>query len=188
VGQVIWHSSVKSAARMNKAVVLFVEKVEQVKVLVETGITVNGGFKSLMLLTQPTSKMTLSNVPLVISDDFIIRELSRHGKFISPLRKVMSGCKSLLTHVVSHRRQLLMILNSKSEELRFIVLVDAFDYTLFATSSIMKCFGCGVKGHLIKTCPNRASPAPAPTGLAGATAARRPAPGARGQVPGAAGW
>ena len=41
MGQVIGHSSVRSAARMNKAVVLFVEKVEQVNRLVETGITVN---------------------------------------------------------------------------------------------------------------------------------------------------
>jgi len=157
VGQVIGHSSVKSTARMNKAVVLFVEKGEQVKVLVETGITVNGGFEPVMPLTQPASKITLSNVPPFISDDFFIKELSRHGKVISPLRKVLSGCKSpLLTHVVSHRRQLLVILMNKSEELnlRFIVRADDFDYTLLATSSIMKCFGCGVEGHLIKTFPN----------------------------------
>ncbi|TWW61084.1 hypothetical protein D4764_05G0011740 [Takifugu flavidus] len=44
VGQEIGHGSVKSAARMNRAVVLFVEKVEQANRLVETGITVGGQF------------------------------------------------------------------------------------------------------------------------------------------------
>ncbi|TWW64981.1 hypothetical protein D4764_22G0006280 [Takifugu flavidus] len=39
VGQEIGHSSVKSAACMNRAVVLFLEKVEQANRLVETGIT-----------------------------------------------------------------------------------------------------------------------------------------------------
>ncbi|TWW67212.1 hypothetical protein D4764_02G0002530 [Takifugu flavidus] len=44
VGQEIDHSSVKSAARMNRAVVLFLEKVGQANRLVETGITVGGQF------------------------------------------------------------------------------------------------------------------------------------------------
>jgi len=63
VGQVIGHSLVRSAARMNKAVVLFVEKVEQVNRLVETGITVNGTFEPVLPLTQPVTRITLSNAP-----------------------------------------------------------------------------------------------------------------------------
>ena len=103
--------------RLNSAVVLFLEKVEQVNRLVETGITVNGMFELVTPLTLPATKITLSNVPPFISDDFLIKELSRHGKVVSPIRKVLSGCKSpLLRHVVSHRRQLFMILNNKDEE------------------------------------------------------------------------
>ena len=158
VGEIIGHGSVKSAARMNSAVVLFLEKVEQVNRLVETGITVNGMFEPVTPLTLPATKITLSNVPPFISDDFLIKELSRHGKVVSPIRKVLSGCKSpLLRHVVSHRRQLFMILNNKDEEFdyRFRVRVDDFDYILFATSSTVKCFGCGQEGHLIRACPCR---------------------------------
>ncbi|TWW59893.1 hypothetical protein D4764_06G0014230 [Takifugu flavidus] len=106
VGQKIGHSSIKSAARMNRAVVLFLEKVEQVNTLVETGITVGGQFVQVTPLTQPAARITLSNVPPFISDEFLVRELSRHGKVVSPIRKMLSGCKSpLLRHVVSHRRQ-----------------------------------------------------------------------------------
>lgn len=123
--------------------------------LAETGIDVNGLFELVLPLTQPASRITLSNVPPFISDEYLIRQLSCHGKVISSIKKILSGCKSpLLRHVVSHRRQLHMILNNKTEEFsyRFIVRVDGFDYTLFATSSLSRCFNCGEEGHL------RASP------------------------------
>ncbi|KAM4538543.1 uncharacterized protein V3H82_024172 [Fundulus diaphanus] len=166
VGEVIGHRSIKSAARMNGAVVLFVEKIEQAQQLVEAGISVNGLFLQVSPLTLPATKIMLSNVPPFISDDFLVRELSRHGKVVSPIKKVLSGCKSpLLKHVVSHRRQLYMILNRKDEELnvRFHVKLDDFEYVLFATSSNLKCFGCGQEGHIIRMCPNRAGPAPPQT-------------------------
>lgn len=79
-----------------------------------------------------------------------------------PIKKILSGCKSpLLRHIVSHCRQLYKILNNKSEEFnyRFVVRVDDYDYILFATSSVMKCFGCGEEGHLARACPSRAGPA-----------------------------
>ncbi|TWW73407.1 Transposon TX1 uncharacterized 82 kDa protein ORF 1 [Takifugu flavidus] len=181
VGQKIGHNSIKSAARMNRAVVLFLSKVEQVNMLVETGITVGGQFVRVTPLTQPAARITLSNVPPFISDEFLVRELSRHGKVVSPIRKMLSGCKSpLLRHVVSHRRQVHMILNNKAEEFnyRFIVRVDDFDYTLFATSSALKCFNCREEGHLARVCPGRVAPdapaaepaAPAPPALSGGKA------------------
>ncbi|TWW81823.1 Transposon TX1 uncharacterized 82 kDa protein ORF 1 [Takifugu flavidus] len=179
VGQEIGHSSVKSATRMNRAVVLFL-KVEQVNMLVETGITVGGQFVQVTLLTQPAARITLSNVPPFISDEFLVRELSRPGKVFSPFRKMLSGCKSpLLRHVVSHRRQVHMILNNRAEEFnyRFIVRVDDFDYTLFATSSTLKCFICGEEGHLARACASHADPdAPA---VGPAAPEPRPVPAAR---------
>ncbi|XP_078791712.1 transposon TX1 uncharacterized 82 kDa protein isoform X2 [Oryzias latipes] len=159
VGEVIGHASIKSAARMNGAVVLFVERVEQVNTLVEKGISINGVFDTVTPLSQPATKITLSNVPPFISDEFLVRELSKHGKVVSPVRKVMSGCKSpLLKHVVSHRRHVFMILHKKEEDLNsvFKVRVDDYEYVLFATSASFKCFGCGDEGHLVKACPRRA--------------------------------
>ncbi|TWW53872.1 Transposon TX1 uncharacterized 82 kDa protein ORF 1, partial [Takifugu flavidus] len=187
VGQKIGHSSIKSAARMSRAVVLFLAKVGQVNMLVETGITVGGQFVQVTPLTQPAPRITLSNVPPFISDEFLVRELSRHGKVVSPIPKMLSGCKSpLLRHVVSHRRQVHMILNNRAEEFNYrfiIVRVDDFDYTLFATSSALKCFNCNEEGHLASACPSRvasdaqaAEPAaPAPV----APPAPRPVPAAR---------
>ncbi|TWW81192.1 hypothetical protein D4764_01G0010070 [Takifugu flavidus] len=151
VGQKIGHSSIKSAARMNMAVVLFLAKVEQVIMLVETGITVGGQFVQVTPLTQPAARIILSNVPPFISDEFLVH----------------------------------MILNNRAEEFnyRFIVRVDDFDYTLFATSSALKCFNCNEEGHLARACPSRVVPdtpsaepaAPAPVALP----APRPVPAAR---------
>ncbi|TWW54587.1 Transposon TX1 uncharacterized 149 kDa protein ORF 2, partial [Takifugu flavidus] len=192
---------------MSRAVVLFLAKVEQVNMLVRQDTVADSSWwpasssrdvrgvlaKAVIvgLRVRGTSATaggtdTLSNVPPFISDEFLVRELSRHGKVVSPIRKMLSGCKSpLLRHVVSHRRQVHMILNNRAEEFnyRFIVRVDDFDYTLFATSSALKCFNCNEEGHLARACPSRvasdaqaAEPAaPAPV----APPAPRPVPAAR---------
>lgn len=75
VGKVIGHGSVKSAAWMNEAVV-FVEKVEQVNRPV-ANISVGG---RLLPLSKSPTKVTLSNVPLFITDEFLCRQLSRNGR------------------------------------------------------------------------------------------------------------
>ena len=178
VGEKVGHSGVVSAARMNSAVVVFLDRVEKANSVVETGITVNGCFVQVLPLSQPATKVVLSNVPPFITDEFLSRELSRHGKVASPIRKLLSGCKSpLLKHVVSHRRQLYMILNNRNEELnlRFHVKVDDYDYVIFATTSVMKCFGCGEEGHTVRSCPRRSDPAPPGPGEAASAGAGAPA-------------
>jgi len=60
--------------------------------------------------------------------------LSRHGRDISQVQKLSSGCKfPLLKHVVSHRREQFMILYNRNEELSgaFKVTADDFDYVCF---------------------------------------------------------
>lgn len=79
VGVLIGHSPVKSAAHINKVVVLFLERVEQVDRLVEAGISVNRLFVQVTPLMQPAARITLSNVPPFISDEFLIKELCRNA-------------------------------------------------------------------------------------------------------------
>lgn len=170
VGEKVGHSSVR-LARMNSALIIFLDRVEKVNRVIET-------FVQVLPLSQPATKVALSNVPPFITDEFLSRELSRHGKVVSPIRKILSGCKShLLKHVVSHRRQLYMILSNRNEELnlRFLVKVDDYDYVIFATSSVMKCFGCGEEGHTVKSCPRRSDPAPPGPGASTGAGARAPA-------------
>lgn len=78
-----------------------------------------------------TARFTLSNTPPFISDEFLIEKLCLATKVVSSIWKLFSGCKSLR-----------------------VVRVDDFNYTLFATSSEVKCFGCVAEGHLVRACPN----------------------------------
>lgn len=167
---------------MNRVVVLFLEKVEQVNRLVEMRITVGRQFFQVTPLTQPEARITLSNVPLIISDEFLVRELSRHGKIVSPIRKMSLGWKSpLLRHVVSHCTLVCVIWNNRAELFNylFIVHVDDFDYTLFSASAALKCFNYGKKRHLARARPSRLFPyraAPAAQPITPASAAEPAAP------------
>lgn len=154
--EVVGPQSVKSAARMNGAVVIFLDSIDKVKAVVANRVVSNDAFVPVSPLTQPARKVILSNVPPFIGDEVLERELSRHGKIVSPIKKLPSGCTlPQLSHVVSHRRQVFMVPNNKTEELNlmFKMKVDGFDYTLYVTSESMKCFSCGKEAHLIKACP-----------------------------------
>ncbi|KAK0145749.1 Transposon TX1 uncharacterized protein [Merluccius polli] len=158
VAKVVGHSSVKSAARMNGAVVIFVDSVAKANKVVESGIVVKDSFVSVSLLTTPAARVTISNMPPFIGDEALARELSRYGKIVSAIRKLPSGCKSpLLRHVVSHRWQVHMILNNKDSELSLVFKfrVDDFDYAVFVNSGTLKCFACRKEGHLARACPEK---------------------------------
>ncbi|KAI3373012.1 hypothetical protein L3Q82_023446 [Scortum barcoo] len=135
-GEVVGYGSVKSASRMNGAVVLiFLDSPEKVSDVVVSGVVIQDSFTPVHPLVNPARKITISN----------------HA--VSGLSK-----SPLLKHVVCHRRQVFMVLRENSAELNlsFNFKVDGFSYMVFATSETMKCFGCGAEGHLIRSCPEGA--------------------------------
>lgn len=87
----------------------------------------------------PSRKIILSNVPSFLKDKHISRELSRFGKLVSPIRKILAGCKSpLLKHLLSFRRQVYMVLNHGHSELDVTIKFkdEGFDYVVFVTSNV----------------------------------------------------
>ena len=154
----IGYDSVKSASRMNNGVVIFLDSVDKVSVVVERGVVIKDTFVQVMPLVNPAKKIILSKVPPFISNEMLQRELARHGHLMSAIKPIPLGCKSPhLKHVVSFRRQVFMILKNNTEELNLILKfrVDDFDYVVHVSSERMKCFGCGMEGHLIRTCPQK---------------------------------
>ncbi|KAL0148443.1 hypothetical protein M9458_056253, partial [Cirrhinus mrigala] len=150
VGQVVGFDSVLSASRMNSAVVVFLDSVEKVNSIVQSGVVIQDTLTPVMPLLQPAKKVILSNVPPFIKDELLIAELSRHGKIVSQMKKIPLGCKSpLLKHVVCFRRQVYMVLKNDAEDLNvtFKFRIDGFDYVVFATSDTMKCFRAAVAGE-----------------------------------------
>lgn len=158
VGEAVGYESILSASRMNSAVVIFLDAIEKVNSVVQSGVIIKDTFTPVMPLVQPARKIILSNVPPFIKDDLLLTELSRHGKVVSKMKKIPLGCKSpLLKHVVCFRRQVHMILKSETDELSvaFKFKIDGYDYVVFASSETMRCFVCGQEGHIRRACPER---------------------------------
>lgn len=163
VGEVVGFQSVKSASRMNGGIVIFLDDVDKVDSVVEKGIVVRDTFTPVLPLVSPAKKIIISNAPPFLKNEDLAKELSRFGKVVSQVKMVLLGCKSpQLKHVVCHRRQVYMVLKENELNLTLNFKVDGFNYTVFASSDNMKCFGCGVEGHLIRSCPQRPPPAAPP--------------------------
>lgn len=157
VGDVVGHECILAASRMNNAIVLFLSSVEKANEVVVKGVVIGGLFTPVLPLSTPAKKVTLSNVPPFLKDEMLTKELSRFGKVVSPVKKITLGTKSgLIKHVVSFRRFVYMILKDNRTELNMNLKfrVDDFDYTVFVSTDVMKCFGCGKTGHLVRACPD----------------------------------
>ena len=147
VGEVVGYSSNMSAARMNGAVVIFVDSVAKANKVAETGFVSKDSFMSVSPLT--AARVTNSNIPPFIGEELLIREFSRHGKIVSAIRKLPSGFKSpLMRHVMGYRWQVHMILNKKDGALNlvFSIKVNDFDYAVFVNSGARNVSDAGGRG------------------------------------------
>lgn len=143
---------------MNSAVVIFLDSVDKVNQLLESGVVIQDTYTPVLSLN-PAKKVIISNVPPLMKNELLEKELGRHGKLVTLIKMIPISCKSPhLKHVVSFRRHVHMILKKSDEELNLVFKfkVDDFDYTVHVTSETMKCFGCGIVGHVIRSCPERA--------------------------------
>lgn len=159
IGEVVGHESVLSASRMNSAIVVFLNSVDKVNEVVEHGIVIGGDFVSVLPLSLPAKRVTLSNVPPFVSDEILTQALSRYGKLVSPIKKIPINSESpLLKHIVSFRRFAYMIIQDDVElDMTLNFRIDNFEYVIFVTTAKSKCFFCGKSGHLIRNCPEKKS-------------------------------
>ena len=184
VGEVVGCDSVKSASRMNGAIVMFLDNTAKVTEVVEKGVVIHDTFNPVLPLVNPATRVMISNAPPFIKNETLVKELSRYGQIVSQIKMVSLGSKSpKLKHVVSHRRQVFMVLkdNSRDLNLSFSFKIEGFNYMIFVSSETMKCFECGEEGHLVRSCPGKdAAAAAAPVAAAAAAAPVAAAPAATG--------
>lgn len=81
VGEVVGYSSIKSAYRMNGAVVLFLNSMAKVRELVEKGVVIHDTFVPALPLVCPAKRITISNASL-----FIKNETLCYNGDVAPLR------------------------------------------------------------------------------------------------------
>lgn len=102
--------------------------VKIVSEVVARGIIIDEILTPVLPLILPSKKVTVSNIPPFLSDDIVTQALSRYGKLVSPIRKIVIGCESpLLKHIVSFRRFAFMIIKDDGElDLALNFRVDNF--------------------------------------------------------------
>lgn len=150
--------NIKSASRMNKALVIFLKEVSMVDELLEKGLVVNNMFLPVLPLSNPSKKVVLSNVPPFIKEETLKEILERYGKLTAPIKMIPLGFKNPnIKHVMSFRRFTYMIPNQQHDPLNLVlkVVVEGKDYTIFVSSGQMRCFLCGEHGHVRQTCPSK---------------------------------
>lgn len=159
ISELVGGLNIKSASRMNRALVIFLKEVSMVDELLEKGLVVNDTFLPVLPLSNPSKKVVLSNVPPFIKGT--LKEiLERYGKLTAPIKMIPMGLKNPnFKHVMSFRRFTYMIPNSQNEPLNLVlkIAVEGKDYTIFITSDNMRCFLCGEHGHQKQTCPKQQS-------------------------------
>ena len=186
---------IKSASRMNKAIVVFLSETALVDKLIEEGLVIKDLFVQVLPLSSPAKRVVLSNVPPYFEDEILERILSRYGKQTAPIRPVLVGFKKqTLYHVESFRLQTFMILSEQHRDLDVAVKLThgGKDYVIYISSNSMKCFACGEHGHFRGSCPDteqggRPSGAKNTAGAGAATASRASGEPAQGErMPGPA--
>lgn len=141
VGDNVANESLKSSLRMT---FIFVDSTAKISKLVEKGVVIQDTFTTISPLSNPATKVMISNALPVIKNKSLVKEQSWYGQLVSPIRMVSLVCKSpKLRHVICHRRQVMMILKDKEDHLNLsFSLMSMATTTVFASSGNMRCFGC----------------------------------------------
>ncbi|XP_053487943.1 eukaryotic translation initiation factor 4E-1A isoform X1 [Ictalurus furcatus] len=159
VGEQVGCENIYSVSRMNKAVVVFLKKERLANTLSESGIWLKGVMLHVTPLSAPATWVVFSNVPAFVTNELMMKELARFGRFSSPMTDIPLGCKnSAVKHIRSFRRQVYMFINNREQTLdvNFKCKVGVSSYTVFATTERLRCSGCREIGHTRLSRPRRA--------------------------------
>lgn len=147
--------SLKSASQMNGAIVIFVDRMSKVSELV----VIQNTFNNVSPLSNPATKVMISNLPSFIRNESLVKELSRYGHPVSRIRMISLGCRSPnLKHVVCRRRQVMIILKDKESHLNLSFSRNIEGYMVFVSLENIRGFGCEAKKHLVRSCLKKCGP------------------------------
>lgn len=80
VSAVVGSVNIRSASRMNKAIVIFLSESQMADGLVESGLIIRDTFVPVLPLSSPSKKIILSNVPPYVKNEKLEEILKRFGK------------------------------------------------------------------------------------------------------------
>ena len=148
-----------SASRIsNGRIAIYLSSREAVIDAVQRGLEYGDSFLELTPLVRPTTRLTLSNVYPEISISVLINNISTFCKVVSQVRPIRLKNKEL-THVMSFRRQVQVLLNPNITPPDHINLSFCnVNYRVFLSTESVRCFNCGEFGHISRSCKKHNNP------------------------------
>ena len=147
----------------------YIFSTEAIEFLVSNGINVDGNFYFAEPFVKPATKVVISNVEPFIPHERLFEKLVQYGKPIpGSMHYINASIKhEALKHVLSHRRQVYMVLHNEYKDFNgpLIISFENRDYKVHVSTESMKCFKCGFENHSRKNCPlnsDSGSPPPPP--------------------------
>ena len=143
-----------SASRIsNGRIAVYLSSKEAVINAVQKGLHFGGSLHELTPLVRPTTRLILSNVYPEIPNSILVQNISSFCKVVSQCRPIPLGLKNKLSHVMSFRRQVQVIINpnvTPPDHINFIH--SGTNYRVFLSTESARCFNCGEFGHISRTC------------------------------------
>ncbi|XP_075920688.1 uncharacterized protein LOC142923452 [Petromyzon marinus] len=159
-------SAVLAAQRENRGVTVYVAEEGMVARLVEAGLTVGDGlFLTCSPLATPAVRVVISGAPPFLPTADIQRDLLRFGTMVSRITMLpLRTTNPRMAHVMTLQRHAFMILKGGDTELNVTLKYNIKGHinTVYASSALPRCFGCGGVGHTRRNCKNKKSGSDAP--------------------------
>lgn len=125
-----------------------------IRLVQEGGLLVRGNFIPIRRYVTQATKIVLSNVSPIISNDQISKELTKIGKLASTIRNISNGYKRPdIAHMISFRRIVYMIID-KPDNIPETINIDHEDknYLIFVSCDDILCYKCKGSGHIARNC------------------------------------
>lgn len=157
VADIIGAESIVSVSRANRGIIMYLDSIDKVAELCSSGITVDNEFIQVEQLVKPAKRVIISGIEPFIPNECLTPHLEVLGRVLpNSLRYISASIKTpRLSHVLSHRREVLILLNDTNADVNGSIEIKHMEkkYRVFISSDSMKCFQCKQSGHLRKDCP-----------------------------------
>lgn len=151
VADIIPGSDMMFSSRLSGGrICVFLRNEQNVKSLVqEGGLLVRGNYLPIRRYVTQATKILLSNVSPIFSNDQLSKELTKFGKLASTIRNISNGYKRPdIAHMISFRKCVYMIID-KPENIpdSFSISHEGTNYVVYVSSDDLKCNRCHMPGH-----------------------------------------
>jgi Zinc knuckle len=156
IADIVMGSDMMFSSRLSGGrICVFLRTEEMVNKLVqEGGLVVRGYYIPIRRYVTQSTKIVLSNVSPIISNEILSTELAKFGKLASTIRNISNGYKRPdIAHIISFRRIVYMLFD-KPDNIPETINIEheGKNYLVFVSCEDILCYKCKGGGHIARNC------------------------------------